>query len=87
MYFIICIFCVCVFSLRSVNIVDSDIIELSSDEEDVFLTKDEDSDVDFEDLNNVGNYINDVLNVYDDFGRVLVNIGYSSDESDIFLVL
>lgn len=69
------------------NIVDSDIIELSSDEEDVFLTKDEDSDVDFEDLNNVGNYINDVLNVYDDFGRVLVNIGYSSDESDIFLVL
>lgn len=69
------------------NIVDSDIIELSSDEEDVFLTKDEDSDVDFEDLNNVGNYINDVLNVYDDFGRVLVNIGYLSDESDIFLVL
>lgn len=68
-------------------IVDSDIIELSSDEEDVFLTKDEDSDVDFEDLNNVGNYINDVLNVYDDFGRVLVNIGYSSDELDIFLVL
>lgn len=64
---------------------DSDIIELSSDEEDVLLTKDEDSDVDPEDPNNAGNHINDALNVHDDFGRVLVNIGHPSDEPDIFL--
>uniref|UniRef100_K1QU65 Helicase ARIP4 n=1 Tax=Magallana gigas TaxID=29159 RepID=K1QU65_MAGGI len=64
---------------------NSDIIELSSDEEDVLLTKDEDSDVDPEDPNNAGNHINDALNAHDDFGRVLVNIGHPSDEPDIFL--
>lgn len=85
LHFIICTSCACVFSLCSVNIVDSDIIELSSDEEDVLLTKDEDSDVDPEDPNNAGNHINDALNVHDDFGRVLVNIGHPSDEPDIFL--
>ena len=66
-------------------IVDGDVIELSSDEDDVLLTKDEDSDVDPEDPNNAGNHINDTLNVHDDFGRVLVNIGHPSDEPDIFL--
>lgn len=85
LHFIICTSCACVFSLRSVIIVDSDIIELSSDEEDVLLTKDEDSDVDPEDPNNAGNHINDALNAHDDFGRVLVNIGHPSDEPDIFL--
>lgn len=85
LHFIICTSCACVFSLCSVNIVDSDIIELSSDEEDVLLTKDEDSDVDPEDPNNAGNHINDALNAHDDFGRVLVNIGHPSDEPDIFL--
>lgn len=85
MHFIICIPCTCLFSSCYVNIVDSDIIELSSDEEDVLLTKDEDSDVDPEDPNNAGNHINDALNVHDDFGRVLVNIGHPSDEPDIFL--
>lgn len=85
LHFIICTSCACVFSLCSVNIVDSDIIELSSDEEDVLLTKDEDSDVEPEDPNNAGNHINDALNAHDDFGRVLVNIGHPSDEPDIFL--
>nr|XP_022335587.1 helicase ARIP4-like [Crassostrea virginica] len=64
---------------------DGDVIELSSDEDDVLLTKDEDSDVDPEDPNNAGNHINDALNIHDDFGRVLVNIGHPSDEPDIFL--
>ena len=66
-------------------VVDGDVIELSSDEDDVLLTKDEDSDVDPEDPNNAGNHINDALNIHDDFGRVLVNIGHPSDEPDIFL--
>ncbi|XP_061195480.1 helicase ARIP4-like isoform X1 [Saccostrea echinata] len=64
---------------------DSDVIELSSDEEDILMTKDEDNDVDPEDPNNAGSHINDALNVHDDFGRVLVNIGHPPDEPDIFL--
>ncbi|XP_062608287.1 helicase ARIP4-like isoform X3 [Saccostrea cucullata] len=64
---------------------DSDVIELSSDEEDILMTKDEDNEVDPEDPNNAGSHINDALNVHDDFGRVLVNIGHPSDEPDIFL--
>ncbi|KAK3103947.1 hypothetical protein FSP39_023138 [Pinctada imbricata] len=74
---------------------DNDIIELSSDEEDdeddddeddVTITKeDEDNDADSEDPNNAGSHINDELNVPDDVGRILVNIGHSSEEEDIYL--
>ena len=72
------------------DLADNDVIELSSDEDssdsdDVTVTKDEDEEVEPEDPNNGGSHINDAINVPDDMGRVLVNIGHTSEEEDLFL--
>ncbi|XP_076468714.1 uncharacterized protein LOC143299416 [Babylonia areolata] len=72
-----------------------DVIELSSDSEDesneddcvmVPSTEEEDEEeVEAEDLNDGGAHINDEYNQRDDQGRVLVNVGHTSEDPDVFL--
>ncbi|CAC5401557.1 RAD54L2 [Mytilus coruscus] len=66
---------------------DGDVIDISSDEDDIMITNDmEDNSIESEDPNNSGSHIDDSLNHPDEQGRVLVNIGHPPDEQDIFLV-
>ncbi|KAL5015023.1 hypothetical protein ScPMuIL_009293 [Solemya velum] len=64
-----------------------DVIELSSDEDDVVMLPEsnEDNEVEDEDPNNGGSHINDALNRADERGNVLVNLGHPADDPDIFL--
>ena len=70
----------------------SEIVTISSSEDDVVMVgsegeqeeEDDDDDVD-DDPNNSGSHVNDELNVPDVNGQVLVNVGHSTEEKDIFL--
>ncbi|XP_076091069.1 helicase ARIP4-like isoform X2 [Mytilus galloprovincialis] len=66
---------------------DGDVIDISSDEDDIMITNDmEDDSLESEDPNNSGSHIDDSMNHPDEQGRVLVNIGHPPEEQDIFLV-
>lgn len=73
-------------SLFHFSLVIDDVIDISSDEDDIMLSADNEEDiVDNEDPNNAGSHIDDSLNHPDEEGRVLINIGHPPDEPDIFL--
>lgn len=68
---------------------DSDIIELSSGDEDALQisseSADEDADGTTSSEESSGAHINDALNLPDAQGRVLVNINHPAEEKDIYL--
>ncbi|XP_074644107.1 helicase ARIP4-like [Tubulanus polymorphus] len=64
-----------------------DVINISSDDEDVVPLSDvaEDEDDDNDDTENSGLHVDDTQNRPDESGLVLVNVGHPEDEPDIFL--
>lgn len=66
---------------------DVDIIELSSGDEDALQISSEsaDEDADGTSEESSGAHINDVLNLPDAQGQVLVNISHPAEEKDIYL--
>ena len=73
------------------SLILSDVIELSSSDEDVVCVSKEDEQPEEEeeeeddDPNNSGQHVNDAMNQPDLLGNVLVNVGHPPDEADIFL--
>ena len=72
------------------SFISSEIVTISSSEDDVVMVgsegeQEEEEDDDDDDPNNSGSHVNDELNVPDVHGRVLVNVGHSPEEKDIFL--
>lgn len=67
----------------------SDIIELSSGDEDALQISSESADEDADGTNgseeSSGSHINDALNLPDAQGRVLVNINHPAEEKDLYL--
>ena len=69
-----------------------DVIELSSDEDEVvcvekkeLIKEEEESSEEEEDEENSGGHANDEMNQPDEDGQVLVNVGHPSEDPDIFL--
>lgn len=56
----------------------------SSDEDDCIVISEEESEPE-EDTANSGMHTNDLYNVPDDQGRVLINVGHPDSEKDVFL--
>lgn len=71
------------------SVVASDIIELSSGDEDALQISSESADEDADGTNgseeSSGAHINDALNLPDAQGRVLVNINHPAEEKDLYL--
>jgi RAD54-like protein 2 len=68
--------------------VDSDVIELSSGDEDALQISSESADEEAEGggtQESSGAHVNDALNQPDTQGRVLVNINHPADEEDLYL--
>ena len=64
----------------------AEVVEISSDEDDVHMIPTEpDEPSEEHDPNNSGSHVNDAMNQPDSEGRVLVNVGHPPDEPDIFL--
>lgn len=63
---------------------DDDVVMVSGEEEDEGEMSEEDL-AEAEDVNNSGSHINDMYNVADDQGRVLVNVGHPTADPDIYL--
>jgi RAD54-like protein 2 len=64
------------------------VIELSSDDEDdddVTVLETPEEEIEADDPNNSGLHVDDTLNIPDENGRVLVNVGHPGDELDVFL--
>ena len=76
---------------------DGNIIDISSGEDDddcvMVHSEEEDEDEDLsdedhaeaEDMNNSGSHINDMYNIPDKDGRVIVNVGHPTSDPDIYL--
>jgi len=62
---------------------DDDVVMVPSEEDEDDLSEEELADS--EDVNNSGSHINDMYNVSDDQGRVLVNVGHPTADPDIYL--
>lgn len=69
--------------------IDTDIIELSSGDEDALQISSESADEDADGATgseeSSGAHINDTLNMPDAHGQVLVNINHPPEEKDIYL--
>ena len=63
---------------------DEDVVMVNSEEDEEEDMSDEDY-AEAEDVNNSGSHINDVYNIPDDKGRVLVNVGHPTSDPDIYL--
>ncbi|XP_076266100.1 uncharacterized protein LOC143199867 isoform X2 [Rhynchophorus ferrugineus] len=64
----------------------TDTIEVSSDDDCIVVSESEDQDDDEQDdPSNSGMHTNDEFNQPDEQGRVLVNVGHSEDEPDVFV--
>ncbi|XP_053377474.1 helicase ARIP4-like [Mercenaria mercenaria] len=63
---------------------DEDVVMVNSEEEEEEEMSDEDY-AEAEDVNNSGSHINDMYNIPDDQGRVLVNVGHPTSDPDIYL--
>lgn len=60
------------------------ISDSSSEEDDCIVISEEESEPE-EDTANSGMHTNDLYNVPDDQGRVLINVGHPDSEKDVFL--
>lgn len=74
-----------IFNLRSIIIINNNIIELNNDKKNVLLTKNENNDINPKNPNNAKNHINNTLNTHNDFNRILINIDHPSNKPNIFL--
>jgi RAD54-like protein 2 len=63
------------------------VVAVSSDSDEcrVISGGEDDLDEDEEDVNNSGLHTDDLINVPDEQGRVLVNLGHTADDEDVFL--
>lgn len=58
---------------------------MSSSDEDCMVVPSEPEEEEEDDPDNSGLHVNDALNVPDEMGQVLVNVGHPPEEQDIFL--
>lgn len=62
---------------------DDDVVMVNSEEEEEDMSDEDYAEA--EDVNNSGSHINDMYNVPDEQGRVLVNVGHPTADPDIYL--
>ena len=63
----------------------ADVVMISSDEDDCIVISEGEESEPEEDTANSGMHTNDLYNVPDSLGRVLINVGHPETEEDVFL--